>query len=109
MFGLGFCGVGLLTNQIHQWAHMPSPPRLVRALQDCRVILGRVEHARHHQMPYDGRYCITTGWCNEPLERAGFFRRLERCVTWATGLVPRSDDRRYEERYRSGVAEEWSA
>jgi ubiquitin-conjugating enzyme E2 variant len=109
VFGLGFCGVGLLTNQIHQWAHMPSPPRLVRALQDCGLILGRADHARHHQKPYDGRYCITTGWCNGPLERAGVFRRLESCVTRATGLVPRSDDRRYEERYRPGAAVEWSA
>jgi ubiquitin-conjugating enzyme E2 variant len=108
IFGLGVCGVGMLTNQIHQWAHMPSPPRLVRFLQDCRVILGRAEHARHHQQPYDGCYCITTGWCNGPLERAGFFRSLERCVTRATGLVPRQDDVRYEERYRPGVVGEWS-
>ena len=29
VFGLSFSGVGMMTNQIHQWAHMPSPPRLV--------------------------------------------------------------------------------
>ena len=29
------------TNQVHQWAHMPSPPRLVRWLQARGVILGR--------------------------------------------------------------------
>ena len=109
VFGLGLCSVGMLTNQIHQWAHMPAPPRIVRVLQDCRLILGRAEHARHHQRPYDGCYCITTGWCNRPLERAGFFRHLESCVTWATGLVPRQDDRRYEERYPTAVAREWSA
>lgn len=109
IFGLGLCGVGMLTNQIHQWAHMPSPPRAVRVLQDCRLILGRAEHARHHRRPYDGCYCITTGWFNAPLERAGFFRRLEKCMTWATGLVPRQDDRRYEQRYGSNVISEWSA
>ena len=109
IFGLGFCGVGMLTNQIHQWAHMPLPPHPVRVLQDCRLILGRAEHARHHQRPYDGCYCITTGWCNGLLERSAFFRCLEGGVTWATGLVPRSDDKRYEERYRSDVVSEWSA
>jgi ubiquitin-conjugating enzyme E2 variant len=106
IFGVGFCGVGMLTNQIHQWAHMPLPPRSVRALQDCRLILRRADHARHHRRPYDGCYCITTGWCNGPLERLGFFRQLERGVTRATGLVPRQDDGRYEARY--GVAGEWS-
>jgi ubiquitin-conjugating enzyme E2 variant len=108
IFGLGLCGVGMLTNQIHQWAHMPSPPRSVRVLQNCRLILGCAEHARHHRRPFDDSYCITTGWCNGPLARISFFRRLEQCVTWATGLVPRRDDRRYEERYRPGVAEGWS-
>ena len=40
VFGFGFCGVGMMTNQIHQWAHLPSPPRLVRALQACGMLLG---------------------------------------------------------------------
>ena len=26
VFGFGFCGIGSMTNQIHQWAHMPAPP-----------------------------------------------------------------------------------
>jgi ubiquitin-conjugating enzyme E2 variant len=99
VFGLGFCGVGLFTNQIHQWAHMPSPPVPIRWLQNAGVILGRAEHARHHQRPYDQRYCITTGWCNLPLESVDFFRRLERTITRLTGARPREDDRRYESRY----------
>ena len=103
VFGLAFCGVGMMTNQIHQWAHLPSPPRLVRALQACGVLLGRVEHAVHHERPYDARYCITTGWCNRPLEALAFFRHLERAIAWSTGVQPRHDDRRYEQRY--GVPE----
>jgi hypothetical protein len=99
VFGFAFCGIGSLTNQIHQWAHMPAPPALVRVLQHCHVFLGRGEHAVHHERPYDGYYCITTGWCNQPLEAIGFFRRLEAAVTRVTGMAPRHDDRRYEAIY----------
>lgn len=103
MFGLALCGVGMMTNQIHQWAHMPSPPALVRVLQDAGLILGRDAHATHHARPYDAHYCITTGWCNRPLEAIGFFRALERIVTRVTGARPRHDDERYEERYGRGI------
>lgn len=94
--GLGLCGAGMMTNQIHQWAHMPSPPLLVRLLQAGGLILGRADHATHHARPYDAHYCITTGWCNRPLEAIGFFRGLERLVEWLTGARPRHDDERYE-------------
>ena len=87
-----------LTNPIHQWAHMPRPPRVIRALQAVRLLLGRDEHHRHHWRPYDCRYCITTGWCNRPLEAIGFYRRMEQLITRLTGAAPRHDDRRYEER-----------
>jgi ubiquitin-conjugating enzyme E2 variant len=97
--GFAFCGVGMLTNQIHQWAHMPSPPRPVRVLQALGLVLGRSGHALHHERPYDTRYAITTGWCNRPLEAIGFFRRLEAAITRLTGVLPRHDDRRYEARY----------
>ena len=99
VFGLGLCGFGMMTNQIHQWAHMPSPPLPVRLLQDGGVILGRAEHATHHARPYDAHYCITTGWCNRPIEALGLFRRIETAVTRLTGARPRHDDERYEERY----------
>ena len=103
VFGFALCGVGMMTNQIHQWAHMPSPPRAVRVLQDARIILGRGEHAAHHDRPYDAHYCITTGWGNRPLEAIGFFRGLERTITRLTGARPRHDDERYEQRYGGGL------
>ena len=104
VFGFALCGIGTMTNQIHQWAHMPSPSWSVRLLQDCGLFLGRSEHAAHHERPYDANYCITTGWCNGPLEAIGFFRRLEGAITGLTGARPRHDDRRYEERYGSPVS-----
>ena len=94
-FGAGLCGVGMWTNQIHQWAHMPSPPRLIRLLQDAGVLLGRDDHAGHHRGTFDRHYCITTGWWNRPLEAMAFFRRLESAITAVTGVRAREDDRRY--------------
>ena len=101
VFGFALCGVGMMTNQIHKWAHMPSAPMLVRVLQKCGLLLGHAEHAAHHEQPYDVHYCITTGWCNRPAEAIGFFRRLERAITFLTGAHPRDDDRRYMRRYNN--------
>lgn len=98
-FALAFCGAGVMTNQIHQWAHRSSPPLVIRMLQDCGLILHRAGHAQHHARPYDVGYCITTGWCNRLLDATGFFRALERVITRLTGVQPRHDDRRYEARY----------
>jgi plasmanylethanolamine desaturase len=90
--GIGGCAIGMLTNQIHQWAHRPSPPRSVRVLQALRLVLRPGDHARHHTNPFDRHYCITTGWCNAPLEAIGFFRRLETAVAALTGIRPREDE-----------------
>jgi hypothetical protein len=80
---------------------MPSPPALIRILQDRGLILSRTEHAVHHERPCESHYCITTGWCNAPLEAIGFFRFLETTIARVTGTQPRDDDRRYEHRYAS--------
>jgi hypothetical protein len=82
----------LPTNQVHQWAHMPRPPRVVRWLQRARVILPPATHRVHHASPYATHYCIATGWNNAWTARVGFFVRLERLVTRLTGLVPREDE-----------------
>ncbi len=100
--GFALSGAGMITNQIHQWAHMASPPRPIRAMQDCGLLLGRAEHAVHHQRPYNAHYCITTGWCNRPAEAIDLFRRLETFITWVTGARPRDDERRYAEAYGLG-------
>ncbi len=83
--------LALPTNQVHQWAHMPRPPRPVRWLQAARLVLTRRGHARHHADPAGGHYCITSGWCNAALTRAGFYPALERAITTLTGWQPRSD------------------
>ena len=93
--GLGLCAFGVMTNQIHQWAHMHAPPRPVRLLQTLGILLKAPAHAAHHRGEYDRHYCITTGWCNRPLEAIGFFRLLERALTRMTGALPRADEHRF--------------
>jgi ubiquitin-conjugating enzyme E2 variant len=88
----------LPTNQIHQWAHQPRPPRAVAWLQARGLILSRAAHARHHTAPYASHYCITTGWCNSALAALGFWRGLERAISRVTGLEACSDERVFAER-----------
>ncbi len=92
LFIVSLSAVGLPTNQVHQWAHMPNPPRFVAWLQRRGFILSREEHVRHHTSPYAMNYCITNGWCNRALTKIDFFPRLESIITRLTGAVPRADE-----------------
>jgi ubiquitin-conjugating enzyme E2 variant len=82
---------------VHQWAHQPTPPRVVAWLQRAGLILGRAQHARHHTRR-TSHYCIATGWCNPALGAVGFFRALEGALTRATGIEPRRDERGFADR-----------
>ena len=94
-----FAVVSLPTNQVHQWAHMPSPPAPVRWLQGHGVILSIDDHARHHREPYVANYCIATGWCNRWLTAVDFFPWCERVVTRLAGLQPRIDEQTFADRW----------
>ncbi len=92
MAGFAMACCVAMTSQIHKWAHEEKPGRVVRRLQDAGLIIGARHHDRHHVWPHDTHYCITVGWMNAPLEMVRFFRVLERIITWATGVEPRSED-----------------
>lgn len=72
--------VGLLTSQIHKWAHAEHAPRVVRWLQRRGVILRPERHAAHHRAPHDCAFSITTGWSNGLLDRTQVLLRFERAV-----------------------------
>jgi ubiquitin-conjugating enzyme E2 variant len=74
---------------------MGRPPLLVRYLQNFGIILSHSAHQRHHDPPWIANYCITTGWCNRPLQAIQFFRRFERLITHVTGLQARSDEHQF--------------
>lgn len=80
------------TNQFHKWAHQKAVPGWIAWLQRAHLVLGPEHHAVHHVFPHERHYCITTGWLNRMLDAAGFFRRLERVISAATGARPRSEE-----------------
>lgn len=84
-----FIVYGAAANQLHQWAHSDRPPAPVRLLQRLRLVLSPAHHARHHRAPSTAAYCISTGWTNPVLDRAGLWRGLERGITRLTGAVAR--------------------
>lgn len=91
-FILAVATTTLPTNQVHQWAHMTSPPGFVRVLQRLGVLMSHAHHAEHHAPPYVSNYCIALGWCNAPLVHLQFFPRVEQLITRLTGAVPRADE-----------------
>lgn len=90
-FLVGAATSALPTNQVHQWAHMGTPPSWVRWLQRHGLILRPEQHQIHHTSPYATNYCITTGWCNPILTTLNFFPAAERFIAHATGLKPRGE------------------
>jgi plasmanylethanolamine desaturase len=74
---LVFTIVAVITNQLHKWAHAASVPAFVPRLQAASLILRPDRHAAHHRTQAEA-YCVATGWLNAPLDRVGFFPRLER-------------------------------
>ncbi|MCB1164885.1 MAG: kua-ubiquitin conjugating enzyme hybrid localization domain protein [Leptospiraceae bacterium] len=67
-----------LTNQIHKWAHLNSPPMPIRLLQRTGIVLSSDHHAKHHLPPHLSHYCITSGWLNPILDRSGILNWLLR-------------------------------
>lgn len=97
VFVAAMAAVGMMTNQIHQWAHMRRAPAPIRALQRAGVILSYGAHCAHHRGDHTTNYCIAMGWCNAPLQALRFFSVLERCLTKCTGAQPRADEHAFAE------------
>ncbi|PIN16264.1 Ubiquitin-conjugating enzyme [Handroanthus impetiginosus] len=90
-FGVFACCV-MFGQVFHAWAHTPRKklPSVVAALQDAGIIIGRVQHAAHHQPPYNSNYCIVSGVWNRFLDKAKFFMALEVLFASVLGVRPRS-------------------
>lgn len=88
LFVLVFSVLVMLTNQIHKWAHVESPPRVVRVLQRAGILLSPEAHESHHAPPYGRGYCVCSGIFNRLLDPIGFFPFLERVIR-AVLFLPR--------------------
>jgi ubiquitin-conjugating enzyme E2 variant len=96
VFLTALAGWGVPTSQIHKWSHAAVRPFWVSWLQRIGLILSPVHHHGHHTEPHTTNYCITTGWCNRPLQWIGFFPKMEWLISRLTGLKPRQDEPAHE-------------
>lgn len=81
------CVLASLGNEVHAWAHKRPQSRLIRLLQDTKLILSPEQHAKHHRAPYTTNYCSLTNWLNPLLDAVGFWRALEWALLKA-GIAP---------------------
>lgn len=62
-------------------------------VQEAGLLISRKAHGAHHKAPFEGNYCIVSGFWNGALDQQGsdqgFFRKLERFVAAKTGVEPR--------------------
>jgi ubiquitin-conjugating enzyme E2 variant len=97
LFGLGailFAVLGTNANQLHKWAHVPRrAPALVRAAWRLGLLQGPRHHARHHTGAENSAYCVVTPFLNPVLDRARFWRALERCTVPLFGAPRRTEIR----------------
>ncbi|GAX83189.1 hypothetical protein CEUSTIGMA_g10615.t1 [Chlamydomonas eustigma] len=90
-FSSSFLFLICMSQQFHAWSHMKKSdlPEAVLKLQDWNILISRRAHGAHHRAPFEGNYCIVSGWWNGPLDDSGFFRGLENAVLASTGVEPR--------------------
>ncbi len=58
--------------------HTCSP--LPSRAQDANILISRKAHGAHHRAPFEGNYCIVSGWWNDILDRSEFFRKAEKFI-----------------------------
>jgi len=78
------------SNQVHKWAHMANPPRVVAWFQRIGLLQSTKHHARHHARPYASRYCSFTNYLNPLLDGIHFWRGLEFVIVRCGGTVQRA-------------------
>ncbi|MCZ6604550.1 MAG: hypothetical protein O7A03_05335 [Alphaproteobacteria bacterium] len=88
-----FVAIGINTNQIHKWNHLPRRGRgpILRALHRLRLLQTPEHHCRHHRGGLDTHYCVVTNILNPVLDRAGFWCGLELGLSVLFGATKRLD------------------
>jgi hypothetical protein len=84
---------GLFSLEIHRYAHLnvADVPTPIRLLQRSGLLLSKESHLRHHGTKvHNCSYNLMCGWMNVLEDATGIYPALERLVTWATGLQPRT-------------------
>jgi ubiquitin-conjugating enzyme E2 variant len=92
-------GVMILGTYAHRLGHKRSDVRIVCWLQRMGLLMDTRHHGVHHCGNHDIRYCVINGWANHVCDRIGFWRALEAAISWATGAIPRANDRSWLARF----------
>ncbi len=74
--------LGVLSNEIHCWAHRTPPENgpIISWLQRHRIIQTPAQHARLHTGSKNRSYCVLTNWLNPLLDRVHLFDHLEAMI-----------------------------
>lgn len=85
--------VGAFANEVHRWAHLKPEqlPRLVRALQQAKILQTPQHHWAHHRRGYNTHYCTITNMVNPTLDGLRVFRIIEGVLEGIFGIRPRTD------------------
>lgn len=74
-------------NEIHAWAHKRPRWRVLRLLQDMKLVVSPEQHAKHHRPPYNTNFCTITNWLNPLLDAVRFWWCLESGLA-VVGVTP---------------------
>ena len=81
-------------NEVHRWNHMSRSGPVISFIKETGLIQSQRQHSLHHKPPHTGYYCVLSSQLNPILERVGFWRRLEDCVEFVSGISPKREQRR---------------
>lgn len=68
-------------NEIHAMSHRKQTG-FIRMLQDTGILCSSRQHAEHHRMPYDCRYCAMSNFLNPALDYFRVWYGIERVLMW---------------------------
>ncbi|MEM1379961.1 MAG: fatty acid desaturase CarF family protein [Pseudomonadota bacterium] len=90
--------VGAMAGETHRWAHLKpgEVPRVVRWLQEVKVLQTAQHHWAHHRRGFNTHYCTITNAVNPTLDGLRVFRVIEGLVEGLTGIKPRTDREAYD-------------
>lgn len=90
--------VGSMANEVHRWTHLKPEelPRLVRALQQAKILQTAQHHWAHHRRGFNTHYCTITNAVNPTLDGLRIFRIIEGVIEGLFGIAPRIDREEYK-------------
>lgn len=90
----------LFGTSLHNLGHRQARSRLLRFLQQQRLVISPKHHMVHHRGDQMVNYCVLNGWANPLCDRMHLWRGLETLITRISGAMPRENDRKWQQHYQ---------